>query len=1003
MMQRHPIVVLLGTLATVTICTGIAIGLEYGPSYIAKCFEDPIKGFEVRGTKMSGQLLQTAAFTAALQSGSLTDRPSLTIPDQDATTIERKKRSKTQCRDLTTPCTESTCNFFAIKSSTSNTNLLSLENLQNICQAKASLKTELCPESVFTIADAVASYNQKNCSYISQADVDNIVEALRICLSPYVAGQFGPTCDQNTCPHLPAPCNRAASSLYAIYFYFTNVDFREQLNTTNDGATLIESMIVETGSLEGMDAYNDLSSDNFELGNGIKVQSISLGLAVYEDTFAYYLGTDMIFFALAMAVIMFIMFLYLRSLLMVVGTVTSIVFAFIVAYLLYHYVFRFTFFPFLNVLSLLVLIAVGADDVFVFYDAWQTAKQHYYSQNPSTEPAGVENPAFSDLETAPHTAVNHSGSQSQLAPAAQKPHSFSVILSEFVMPEAFGHAIRSILVTSLTTAAAFASNYSSKIVVIRCFGIMGMSCILVNFVFMVTWIPAFVVCMELFDHNCMKVCETGSCLTSCKQCLAKVSDKIFGTIFPAMVSKAWFLWIIIFVAIGIWGIVLVFVTPTLQMPTSADLQLFPDSNPFEKFRKTSEAYDFVRSKSRETMHILFLFGVSDDDNSDHIDPNSKATLQFVPVSFSSQASQISLQSFCHELKLQSWIDPNYRYIPCLFDTYFHQLQKPCDSNYPRQCCNLSTHEIHDAFDDCFSHYVTQIEPLTRYGTPVYEINTNEMKAFYYSVQTTFVETNVYDDMKQWVDTLYNFTASNMGELNSGYFSGNFIFYALQDQLGSGTWISLGISLGLSMIIMLITTLNVLITIYAIFCIALSIFATIGVLILMGWELSIVESAILTLAVGLSIDFTIHYGVAYVQSSKEAQSERVKESFQRVGSSVTMAGLTTFVAGAMIMPSHILAYRQLGTFLMLVMAIAWFFATFLFQAMSSVLGPKKNFLQLTCCKKSQKTDQHTQNQQLAASDFDQNSKSGNSSYVSHVTDQHNGGTVAIQGLPNQGFI
>lgn len=65
------------------------------------------KGFEVRGTKMSGQLLQTAAFTAALQSGSLTDRPSLTIPDQDATTIERKKRSKTQCRDLTTPCTES--------------------------------------------------------------------------------------------------------------------------------------------------------------------------------------------------------------------------------------------------------------------------------------------------------------------------------------------------------------------------------------------------------------------------------------------------------------------------------------------------------------------------------------------------------------------------------------------------------------------------------------------------------------------------------------------------------------------------------------------------------------------------------------------------------------------------------------------------------------------------------------------------------------------------------
>ncbi|ELT96484.1 hypothetical protein CAPTEDRAFT_216014 [Capitella teleta] len=58
--------------------------------------------------------------------------------------------------------------------------------------------------------------------------------------------------------------------------------WRKQLNTTNDGVTLIESMIVETGSLGGMDVHHDLPSDNFELESGIKVQSISLGRAVYQ-------------------------------------------------------------------------------------------------------------------------------------------------------------------------------------------------------------------------------------------------------------------------------------------------------------------------------------------------------------------------------------------------------------------------------------------------------------------------------------------------------------------------------------------------------------------------------------------------------------------------------------------------------------------------------------------------------------------------------------------------
>ena len=68
----------------------------------------------------------------------------------------------------------------------------------------------------------------------------------------------------------------------------------------------------------------------------------------------------------------------------------------------------------------------------------------------------------------------------------------------------------------------------------------------------------------------------------------------------------------------------------------------------------------------------------------------------------------------------------------------------------------------------------------------------------------------------------------------------------------------------------------------------------------------------------------------------------------------MAALTTFVAGAAMLPSHILAYTKLGMFLMLVMGFSWVYATFFFQSVCRIIGPRGNFCQIPtnnckCCK------------------------------------------------------
>ena len=60
----------------------------------------------------------------------------------------------------------------------------------------------------------------------------------------------------------------------------------------------------------------------------------------------------------------------------------------------------------------------------------------------------------------------------------------------------------------------------------------------------------------------------------------------------------------------------------------------------------------------------------------------------------------------------------------------------------------------------------------------------------------------------------------------------------------------------------------------------------------------------------------------------------------------MASLTTFAAGAAMMPTRMLAYQELGTFLMLIMAFSWLYSTFFFQALLCIIGPSKTFCQLS---------------------------------------------------------
>ena len=645
------------------------------------------------------------------------------------------------------------------------------------------------------------------------------------------------------------------------------------------------------------------------------------------DLFSEYFLDDMMKYIVgaALGCILAILLLYLFSVVLLLATLLTVGFSFAFAYAIYYYIFQIKFFPFINILAGLILIAIGADDVFIFFDAWKHAKK-------DDEQIPLENR----------------------------------------IARTFNHAAMSVMVTSLTTAGSFFANYVTGIISIRCFAIFAGTAVFANFFFMITWIPAVIVFQKqimTFFSKRLKIPTSPQWYDDILAIRGKISDLIFIQAIPKIVEKCWHVCILVLLGLGIGGLFVVFYSPRLQVPVSSEFPLFPPSQYMEKWDKgIRDHFRFTHNaQERSNLSVRFVWGLVPQSNGVWYDHDDLGTLQF-DQQFDpfSPESQVWLKNICNVTQRQDLFVPNgYGQYCHTFFEMFEKFLEECDGTrqFDEFCCKTRKMPFSKSYlDQC---YIKILKHLPHRGLnhsmitqPVFDPK-NNIKAFLVHLQTNHPFSTSYHEMESLYLNITGYfkslTANAPVGLENGFVSnrwGEFEFYDLQRTLATGTRMSILLSLGVATILMLVTSLNLLLTIYAMFTITLAISVTIGCLVLMGWHLNIVESITISLAVGLSIDFTIHYGVSY-RLSKEYQSQfRTRESFQRVGSAVVMAAATTFVAGLAMMPSHILAYIQLGTFMMLVMTFSWIYATFFFQSLCHVFGPKGNFCQVPVpCKKS----------------------------------------------------
>ena len=173
---------------------------------------------------------------------------------------------------------------------------------------------------------------------------------------------------------------------------------------------------------------------------------------------------DLMFALGSMVFIFFFMVCQTHSLFITFLALGGILTSFLATNMVYRIVFDYKYFGIFHVLSIFIILGIGADDVFVYHDTWRA----------------TANSKTISLE-----------------------HRLSIC---------YRRASVSMLITSLTTMVAFISNAYSPLLAISSFGIFSATLVFINFLTAITFFPSVVLIHHLYFENwkwpCFSACRS---------------------------------------------------------------------------------------------------------------------------------------------------------------------------------------------------------------------------------------------------------------------------------------------------------------------------------------------------------------------------------------------------------------------------------------------------------------------------------------------------------------
>merc|ERR1711879_539494 len=158
-------------------------------------------------------------------------------------------------------------------------------------------------------------------------------------------------------------------------------------------------------------------------------------------------------------------------------------------------------------------------------------------------------------------------------------------------------------------------------------------------------------------------------------------------------------------------------------------------------------------------------------------------------------------------------------------------------------------------------------------------------------------------------------------------------------MGTSAWSGMGLAIPLSFVVLLISTRNWIVSIFALLDIIGVIACELTTIQIAGWKLGIIESLSVVMLIGFSIDYVVHVANAYLESKGDSRMERMSFALLTMGVSVLAGAITTALSGIMLVFPSFLMFYKMGIIIMTVVVYALLWAMIFFSSIMLLIGPE----------------------------------------------------------------
>ena len=792
----------------------------------------------------------------------------------------------------------------------SGDNLLTSSSLIDICTLHNEKVRQLdnyttyfmSEYSSFHIPNYVALFSGRaSCFNITDEDVATFVTIMTSCASSYNDGSLKQCAlaSMEDCQKVSSLCLRGAYTVetvilnaidaFNIFYVLADTAFADNQAelTYTMSVEIDDDLDTEAVDLSGEFMY-PIYTETYSKVGSIEEGSIEIVAYHFHDlkfeVFQASIVSQVAWIAIGIAVVVISITIYARSIFLSIVTVLCIIFSMVMAYFVYGRILDIVFFPFMNVVTLIFIVGIGADDVFVYCGVFREAQQVYI---------------ISDGDDRLEYIVKWT-------------------------THCLRHALLAMFTTSCTTAVAFYANMLSNIPIVKLFGLFSGTAVICNYLLVVTFLPACVVIHERYLVSCTnaigKCCRKKRAADEVEESnqeskpaeeegeeekehedsraviwIKSLSNRTFNVVIRQSMLIPKYFWVFLGTGLGIGFIVVTFSSPGLQYPETSLYQAFVASHPVEQYDFTyGEKFAIYSGPGEVQLPITFVFGVKTDWTASLYDPDDDPTL-LLDNELNITDDQVWLKTFCTRVTTSAFYVEQGDVCAQII-AYYGQLELECEDGNT-VCCGKELPIDNEEFETCFKYILDSDSNQVGFHFD----DSGKIRALRIDIQSVFYFGGTYQYNQELFTEMETWFQENTEDapdsFSRGYWWMELGGYDLQTALGSGLKVSLGVALGVAFSVILLTTLNLLLSFYSIVSITFVISTTCGILILSGWRINIIESLIFSVSAGLAADFTLHYSVAYKASLiKGCRIERTKFALTHMGPSIMMGAFTTFMAG-----------------------------------------------------------------------------------------------------------